>query len=187
MGVTAEKLHFSREDYVEWEALQPERHEYVAGEVFAMVGVRQVHSMVTLNIASELHHQLKGKPCRPHSTDMKLMVEAVDAFFYPDVMVSCDERDAKADLYLEHPSLIIEVLSDSTSSYDMGLKFEFYRNIPELKEYAVVDPERRKIWLYRKNRDAEWVLHEFQNRADVLFESVGCRLTQEDIFEGVNS
>ena len=187
MGQTAEKLYFSREDYLEWEALQPERHEYVAGEVFAMVGVRQIHSMVALNIASELHNQLKGKPCRPHTADMKLMVEAVDAFFYPDVMVSCDERDAKADLYLEHPSLIIEVLSDSTSSYDMGLKFEFYRNIPELKEYALVDPERQKIWLYRKNGAAEWVLHEFRNRVDVLFESVGCRLTQEDIFEGVNS
>jgi len=187
MGQTAEKLYFSREDYLEWEAHQPERHEYVAGEVFAMVGVRQIHSMVAGNIFAELHHQLKGKPCRPHAAEMKLMVEAVDAFFYPDVMVSCDERDAKADLYLEHPSLIIEVLSDSTSSYDMGLKFEFYRNIPELKEYALVDPERLKIWLYRKNRAAEWVLHEFQNRVDVLFESVGCRLTQEDIFEGVNS
>ena len=186
MGQTAKKLHFSREEYMEWEARQPDRNEYVAGEVFAMVGVRQVHSIVSLNIASELHHQLKGKPCRPHSTDMKLMVEAVDAFFYPDVMVSCDERDAKADLYLEHPSLIIEVLSDSTSSYDMGLKFEFYRNIPELSEYVLVDPERLKIWLYRKNPAAEWVLHEFPDKIDVLFESVGCRLTQEDIFEGVN-
>ena len=186
MGQTAKKLHFSREEYMEWEARQPDRNEYVAGEVFAMVGVRQVHSIVSLNIASELHHQLKGKPCCPHSTDMKLMVEAVDAFFYPDVMVSCDERDAKADLYLEHPSLIIEVLSDSTSSYDMGLKFEFYRNIPELSEYVLVDPERLKIWLYRKNPAAEWVLHEFPDKIDVLFESVGCRLTQEDIFEGVN-
>ncbi|MFZ4855880.1 MAG: Uma2 family endonuclease [Desulfuromonadaceae bacterium] len=185
MGQTAEKLHFTREEYMEWEALQPGRHEFVAGEVFAMVGVRQVHSIVALNIASELKQQLKGKPCRPHMSDMKLQVDAVDAFFYPDVMVSCDERDAKADLFLEHPALIVEVLSDSTSSYDMGLKFEFYRCIQELREYVLVDPERLKIWLYRKNRAGEWVLHEFPDKVDVLFESVGCRLTQEDIFEGV--
>ncbi len=125
--------------------------------------------------------ELKGKPCRPHAAEMKLMVSAVDAFFYPDVMVSCDERDAKADLFLEHPTLIIEVLSDSTASDDMGLKFEFYRCIDELKEYVLVDPERLKIWLYRKNKACEWVLHEYPNRVDVLFESVGCRLTQEDI------
>ena len=186
MGQTAEKLHFTREEYLEWEALQPDKHEYLAGEVFAMVGVRQIHSIVAGNIFSELHHALKGKMCRPHLSDMKLYIDALDAHFYPDVMVSCDERDAKADLYLEHPRLVVEVLSESTSSYDMGLKFEFYRNIPELHEYVLVDPERHKIWLYRKNHADEWVLHDFPNQADVLFESVGCRLTQGDIFEGAD-
>lgn len=186
MGQTSEKLQFSREDYLAWEELQPEKHEYLAGEVFAQAGVRQVHSIVALNIASELKQQLKGKPCRPHLADMKLRIEILDAFFYPDIMVSCDGSDAKADLYLEHPSLIVEVLSESTASYDMGLKFEFYRHIPELREYVLVDPERRKIWLYRKSVQGEWVLHDFPERADVLFESVGCRLTQEDIFEGAD-
>lgn len=185
MGQTAEKQHFSREEYLEWEALQQEKHEYMAGEVFAMVGVRQVHSIVSGNIFSELHAQLKGKPCRPHAAEMKLLVETVDAFFYPDIMVSCDERDAKADLYLQHPSLIIEILSESTASYDMGLKFEFYRHIPELREYVLVDPERQSIWLYRKNHASEWVLHDFPGQTEVVFESVGCRMTQEDIFEGV--
>jgi Uma2 family endonuclease len=116
---------------------------------------------------------------------MKLMVAAVDAYFYPDIMVSCDQRDAVADLNLEHPVLIVEVLSESTASYDMGLKFEFYRHIPELSEYVLVDPDRKKIWLYRKNRAAEWVLHDFPEEVEVVFESVGCRLLQSDIFEGV--
>jgi Uma2 family endonuclease len=185
MAQAAEKLHFSREEYLEWEALQPDRNEYVAGEVFAMVGVRQVHSIVALNIASELKQQLKGKPCRPHIAGMKLQIDVVDAFFYPDIMVSCDERDAQADLYLEYPALIVEVLSSSTASYDMGLKFEFYRNIEELQEYVLVDPERFKIWLYRKNLSGEWVLHDFPNKTDVVFESIHCRLLQSDIFEGV--
>jgi len=184
MGNIAEKLNFTRDDYLAWEQLQLEKHEYLAGEVFAQAGVRQSHSILAGNIFSELHQQLKGKPCRPHLADMKLRIETLDAFFYPDIMVSCDGRDAKADLYLEHPSLIVEVLSESTASYDMGLKFEFYRHIPELREYALVDTERMKIWLYRKNMAAEWVLHDFPDQGDVFFESVGCRLTQEDIFEG---
>lgn len=185
MPQAVDKHYFSREEYLAWEAVQADRNEYVAGEIFAMVGVRQIHAIVTLNIASELRQQLKGKPCRPFMSDMKLQIDAADAFYYPDVMVSCDERDKRADLYLEHPSLIVEVLSESTASYDMGMKFEYYRLIQELKEYALVDPDRKKIWLYRKNEAAEWVLHDFPNRADVVFESVGCRLQQSDIFEGV--
>jgi Uma2 family endonuclease len=187
MPQTAEHLHFSREEYLAWEANQQDKHEYLGGEVFCMVGVRQIHSIVALNIASELKQQLKGKPCRPHISDMKLQIDAADAFYYPDIMVSCDERDRQADLYLEHPSLIVEVLSESTASYDMGLKFEYYRLIPELKEYVLVDPERLKIWLYRKNQANEWVLHDFPNNEDVVFESITCRLRQSDIFEGVVS
>jgi len=186
MGNIAVKLNFKREDYLAWEELQPEKHEYIAGEVFAQAGVRQIHSIVALNIASELKQQLKGKLCRPHISDMKLLIDVIDAFFYPDIMVSCDQRDAVADLYLEHPILIVEVLSESTASYDMGLKFEFYRHILELREYVLVDPERHRIWLYRKNQTAEWVLHDFPDQTQVLFESIGCRLTQEDIFEGVD-
>ena len=150
-----------------------------------MVGVRQIHATVALNIASELKQQLKGKPCRPFMSDMKLQIYAADAFYYPDIMVTCDERDRKADLYLEHPVLIVEVLSESTASYDMGMKFEYYRLIPELREYVLVDPERLKIWLYRKNLADEWVLHDFPNNEDVVFESIACRLNQKDVFEGV--
>lgn len=187
MPQAAEELHFSREEYLAWEANQQDKHEYLGGEVFCMVGVRQVHALVAGNLFSELHQQLKGKPCRPFMSDMKLQIDAADAFFYPDVMVSCDERDRQADLYLEHPSLIVEVLSESTASYDMGMKFEYYRLIPELKEYVLVDPERFKIWLYRKNQADEWVLHDFPDKVDVVFESIACKLKQSDIFEGVNS
>jgi len=186
MPQAAEHLHFNREEYLAWEANQQDKHEYLAGEVFCMVGVRQVHAVVAGNIFSALHQQLKGKPCRPHISDMKLQIDAVDAFFYPDIMVSCDERDKRADLYLEHPALIVEVLSESTASYDMGMKFECYRLILEFKEYVLVDPERVKIWLYRKNQANEWVLHDFPGNMTVRLESVSCVLQQEDIFEGIS-
>ncbi|MDY0301015.1 MAG: Uma2 family endonuclease [Trichlorobacter sp.] len=185
MAQTAEKPHFTREDYLEWEALQLERHEYIGGETFALAGVRRVHAIIAGNIFATLYQQLKGKPCIPFIADMKLQIDAADAFYYPDIMVSCDERDKQADLFLEHPALIVEVLSESTAAYDMGMKFESYRLIPELKEYLLVDPQRLKIWLYRKNRSGEWVLHDFPEQKDVILESIACKLLQADIFEGV--
>jgi len=185
MGQAAEKLRFTREEYLEWDARQVERHEYVNGEVFLLAGARRGHAVIAGNIFAELHSQLKGKPCRPYMADMKLQVDAADAFFYPDVMVTCDERDAKADMYLEHPSLIIEVLSDSTAAYDLGQKFEYYRLIPELLEYVVIEPERQRIYLYRKNEAGEWLLSDVRAGAPVLFATVGCSISREDIFEGV--
>ena len=184
MGQAAEKLRFTREEYLEWEARQPDKHEYVAGEVFSMVGVRRGHAVIALNIASELRNQLRGKPCRPYMADMKLQIDAADAFFYPDVMVSCDKRDARADLQLEHPCLIIEVLSNSTAAYDLGMKFEFYRLIPELREYVVIEPDRQRIYHYRRNGAGEWLLRDVHPNEPLTLSSVECAISREDIFEG---
>lgn len=184
MGQVAEKLRFTREEYLEWEARQPERHEYVNGEVFSLAGARRGHAVIAGNVFAELHTQLKGKPCRPFMADMKLQIDAADAFFYPDVMVTCDERDARADLQLEHPRLIIEVFSDSTAAYDLSLKFEYYRLIPELREYVVIEPDHQRIYPYRKNETGEWLLRDLLVDEPLTLSSVGCVITREDIFDG---
>jgi Uma2 family endonuclease len=186
MGQAAESLRFTREEYLEWEARQTERHEYVNGEIFALAGARRGHAIIALNIASELRNQLRGKPCRPFMADMKLQIDAADAFFYPDVLVTCDERDARADLQIEHPRLIIEVLSDSTAAYDLGLKFEYYRLVPELREYVVIEPDRQRIYAYRKNEAGEWLLRDLLPGEPLTLASVGCSITRDDIFEGVS-
>ncbi len=93
MAVPQTKERLDPEAYLAWEATQTERHEYLAGEVFAMVGARLSHNTVALNITFALRNHFAGGPCRVHALDAKLRIEAVDAFFYPDVVVSCDARD----------------------------------------------------------------------------------------------
>lgn len=184
MGPAAEKMTMTSEQFIEWEALQVERHEFVAGEVFCHAGARKSHNLVAGNIFGELHTFLKGSPCKAFIADMKLRIEAANAFFYPDVMVSCDERDNKAELALEHPSLIVEVLSNSTAAYDLGLKFEFYRLIPELREYVVIEPDRQRIYHYRRNGAGEWLLRDVQPNKPLTLSSVECAISREDIFDG---
>ncbi|MSR13242.1 MAG: Uma2 family endonuclease [Gammaproteobacteria bacterium] len=147
--------------YLVWEAAQPLRHEYVDGEIFAMVGGTRQHETIALNLAAWLRNRLSGSPCRAYTAGMKVRVEAVNAYFYPDVFVTCSERDHQADDALSEPRLIIEVLSPSTEAYDRGDKFAKYRLLPSLEEYVLIDPESQRIESFRKDHTGHWVLYEF--------------------------
>ncbi len=185
MNSTAEQWRFSAEDFLSWEAQQPDKHEFMQGEVFAMVGARREHVVVSLNIAAILKQHLRGTPCQPYIADMKLRVEAVDAFFYPDVMVSCHEQDQRAELYLSHPLLIVEVLSDSTEGYDRGTKFAAYRTLSCLKEYVLVDIPAQRLEIFCRTPDNDWLLHVCEACETAVLSSVDCRLNLEEVFEGV--
>ena len=158
---TAEQRRFSAEDYLAWEATQAEKHEFVAGEVFAMTGARREHVVVSLNIAMALQQRLRGGPCQTFIADLKLRVESVDAFFYPDVMVSCHAQDNQAEHFISHPKLIVEVLSDSTAAYNRGSKFAAYRKLESLREYVIVDIDARRMECFRRTDANDWLLHEY--------------------------
>ncbi len=115
-GLTEPPLTF--EAYMAWEAEQPERHEFFAGEVVAITGARATHNTIAGNVFLLLKQSLRGTPCRIFFADMKLHVASADASFYPDVFVSCDPRDRTpdAELVQRHPQLVVEVLSDSTAA-----------------------------------------------------------------------
>jgi Uma2 family endonuclease len=186
MNTPAVKLGFSAEDYLAWEECQDAKHEYVAGEVFAMVGARREHVVVTLNLASALKQRLRGGPCQAYVSDLKLRVEAADAFFYPDVMVSCDHRDHESSVFISHPTLIVEVLSDSTAAYDRGDKFAAYRTLPSLQEYVVVDIRARRLETFRRASDGDWLFHEYgPDSADCPFPSLAVSVPRDEIFEHV--
>jgi Uma2 family endonuclease len=149
------------QQYLEWETLQPEKHEFIAGEIFAMTGVRLNHNRVNGNAYALFLQALRGLPCGVFIAEVKVRVEAADAYFYPDLVVTCDPADL-ADgnaLAVRHPWLIAEVLSDSTASYDRGRKFEHYRALPSLTHYLLIDADRPHIDLFRKSADGLWVLH----------------------------
>jgi Uma2 family endonuclease len=159
MSVPLPAARFSRADYFEWEALQADKNEYLGGEVFAMVGARQEHVLVSLALAARLREHLRGTRCRAYTSDMKLEVVAADAVFYPDVMVSSDEADRQRELALRAPRLIVEVLPDSTAAFDRGAKFAAYRRLESLQEYLLVDIAARRLELFRRE-PVGWVLHE---------------------------
>jgi Uma2 family endonuclease len=111
---------FGADDYLAWEGLQPDKHEYVHGQAFAMVGARREHVVVTGNLYAALKQRLRDGPRQAYVSDLKLRVEAAASFFYPDVLVSSDQRDHAASLFLSHPTLILEVLCESTAPVAAG-------------------------------------------------------------------
>ena len=182
MGLQLAQPSLQRADFLAWEADQSGKHEFLSGEVFAMVGARQEHVVVSLALAALLREHLRGTRCRAYTSDMKLEVLAADAVFYPDVMVSCDEADRHRPLAIQSPCLVVEVLSDATAAFDRGAKFAAYRLLPALQEYLLVDIDRRRLELFRRE-PVGWVLHEPQGDPEsLLLASVGLALREADAF-----
>lgn len=156
---TAEYTKVSEEDYLALEARSPVRHEYVAGDVYAMTGASLRHNVIALNIAALLRAHLRGTPCRAFVADAKLRIAKAGAYYYPDVMVTCDPRHltvSSDDQVVEAPKLVIEVLSTSTEAVDRREKLIAYRGIPSLLEYVLVAQDEAKIEIHRRHGDIGW-------------------------------
>ena len=174
------------DEYLDWEKTQEIKHEYADGEVFAMSGASDAHVTIALRVASKLLVHAGEGPCRTYMADMKVKISPVRLFYYPDVVVTSDDRDRSNDYFKEHPKLIIEVLSSSTAAFDRGLKFEHYRLLPSLEEYVLIDSERRGIDCFRRGADGGWVLHHYGPGEEVRFVSVGLSCSVEEIYQGVS-
>ncbi len=186
MGLPVRSAHMTADEFLNWEATQEERHDFVNGEVFAMAGAEDRHVTVCLNLAMALRQHLAGTPCRTYMADMKLYCEASGSFFYPDVVVTCSAADRADRLVKREPTLIVEVLSPGTAAYDRGEKFAHYRRIQALQELALVDLESRRTDVYRRREDGLWVLHPFDAGADVALASVGLTITSAALFAEVD-
>lgn len=186
MNLSQRQPRFDEQAYLDWEAQQAEKHEYLDGEVFAMAGASDAHVTVAGNLFMALRTHLRGGPCSVFISDMKLHVQADNAFFYPDVFVTCAESDRAQSLAKSAPTLVAEVLSPATSAYDRGAKFAAYRKLPSLREYVLIDPERLSVDLFRRD-DAQdrWVLHPFEAQDTVEFASVGLTLPMASVYEDV--
>jgi len=171
-------------DFLVWENQQPDKHEFYRGEVFAMVGGRRVHGRVVSNLNAALKMSLRGSPCQVFAEGMKVQ-PADDAILYPDVFVTCDAADLRTEQIFRAPKLVIEVLSPSTQAYDRSLKFALYRRLASLQEYALVDPDTRRIEVFRIDALGQWVLHDMSERSALTLASVGCEITMADVFDGV--
>lgn len=185
MANVAEQYRVSVEDYLAGEGRADIKHEYLAGEVFAMAGASEAHVTIALNLATLLRSHVRGGPCRTYIADMKVRIEAANAFYYPDVFVTCDPSDAREALFKRHPRLVIEVLSDSTAAVDRGAKFAHYRRLESLTEYVLIEPERRAVDVFRRDMEGRWVLHPFAAGDTLELASLDFRCTLDAVYEDV--
>lgn len=176
--------HFSLEDYLAFEQASDVKHELVAGQIFAMVGARDAHNTIALNIASRLRNHLRGGRCRVFISDMKLRVELADAFYYPDVFVTCDPRDTEP-YYKRYPSLVVEVLSPTTEAVDRREKLRNYRMLETLQEYVLASLDERRLEIFRREPTGDWSLDTLTENDPIDLASVGLTLSMAEVYEDV--
>lgn len=182
----ARKL-ISVSEYLEIERTSQEKHEYYKGEIFAMVGGKRVHAVIAGNILTKINIQIEKKSCIAFGSDMKVQVKPDGLFTYPDISALCGEEkilDEKEDTLL-NPSLIIEVLSESTENYDRGKKFMLYHELESLQEYVLVSSDYKKVEIFRRTANNQWLLSDIKENEPVVFETVQCSLSFDEIYNKV--
>lgn len=178
-------VYMTPEEYLEWESAQETRHEYIAGEVFAMTGGSKPHNRIALNLAAALDSHLEGKGCEVYISDVKVQLSAASAYHYPDLVVTCDRRDQNSTQIVQHPCLIVEVLSPSTESYDRGGKFIHYRKLESLQEYVLIQSEAIGVDCFRRNAEGLWVLHPHEIGGTLTLETVGFEIGLDRLYRQV--
>lgn len=177
----------SVEEYLEAELLSPIRHEYIGGVVYAMSGARNVHTLVSTNVTASLWNRLRGSRCRAYNSDAKIRIRHPNhtRFYYPDVSVICHSNPPD-DQYQDHPTVIVEVLSDSTRRIDMGEKSESYFTLPSLEVYLLIEPDVPLVIAYRR-REHEFQREVIKGRDSILsLPEIGVELPFEEIYDGVD-
>ena len=160
MGLPAQKHEMTLEDFLAWEAEQPERWEFFNGEAFMMAGGSDVHNAISLNTAFALRQTLRGTRCNVFMSDVRLRLAESDDLFYPDVFVTCSDADRARRQVKEDPVLIAEVLSPSTEAHDRGDKFAAYRRLAGLKTVLFLSQDRAHVECFTRGDDGRWVLSE---------------------------
>jgi len=170
----------SPEQYLDFERCSEERHEFIDGVVYAMAGESPDYSTICFNLTSSIGAQIRDKPCRGFSPNMKVRTGLGDLYAYPDLMIVCGEprfHDARGDVLL-NPTVIFEVLSPSTEKYDRGEKFRRHRTeIDSLMDYILVSQDRVRVEQYHREDDDTWTAVEITaaNEALVL-DSIECSI-----------
>ena len=184
-----ESTHMTEVEYLAFERASEIKHEFLDGQVYAITGASRAHNIVCLNVAASLHTQLRQKPYETYPSHMRLKVQASGLYTYPDVTIVCGEpqfADGEFDTLL-NPTLLIEVLSPSTESYDRGKKFQQYRQLESLQEYVLIAQDGPCIEHFLRQPDSDtWVLQDAAGLDTSLqLMSIGCTLALADVYEKV--
>lgn len=184
--VASPEIYITPEEYLQMEEQSAIKHEYIDGYIYAMAGATDPHVTIALNLASLLRNHVRGSGCRVYIADMKARIESLNRFYYPDVMVTCDQKDQETPTYKRFPCLIVEVLSDSTEAFDRGDKFADYQVLESLKEYVLINTKRQRIDCFRRNDQGLWVLQFYTEKEESFhLNSVNFDITMAELYEDV--
>ena len=201
MATPAAQIRLTPEEYIAFErkALPDAeiiRHEYINGELIAMSGASREHNLITGNIFGELRTFLRGSECETYANEMRVSTPTTTSYFYPDVVVVCEEPRFEDDVFdtLLNPIILVEVLSPSTEVYDRREKFAHYRHLASLQEYVLVSQDQVRVEHYRREEKQEtppvtgkdWIFTDFQELEEsLLLTSIQCELPLQEIYERV--
>jgi len=173
MTISKNQFYISPEDYLEGERVSPIKHEYRCGQVYAMVGAKKPHIVITSNLITMLGNHLNDSPCLVLTSDIKVRLEKADCYYYPDVAVTCDERDTNStEDFIVYPILVIEVLSPSTAAFDRGGKFADYQTSPSLREYVLIHQSQMSVECFRLWESGSWISQTYGLSDEVYFASI---------------
>ena len=188
MAPIAAPTYLTPEAYLELERKAITKNEYVNGDTIAIAGASFAHSFITFDTAIHLNNQLMDTECQVASTgDLRVKVVQTASYFYPDIVVVCGELRAEDNVFdtLLNPTLIVEVLSTSTETYDKDEKFAHYRQIESLQEYILISQDKVQVLRYRRHQP-EWISTEFQTLTDVVpLLSIKCELPLQYVYRRV--
>ena len=186
MSVSKSHRYFTAESYLELERISPIKHEYLQGQLVAMAGASKAHVIIAGNLSALLVNHLRGTGCIAYATDMKVRLPILNLFYYPDLEITCDDRDLRSDEdFILHPKLIIEVLSDSTEAFDRGDKFADYKSIPELEEYVLIHQKQILVERFQRQSDSLWIPQINRAGEVVEFASIGLSCSIDALYESV--
>jgi Uma2 family endonuclease len=176
--------YLTPEDYLKHEEKSLIKHEYINGEAYAMAGTTDSHNIIAGNLYTLIRNHLRGTDCRVYFADIKARLERRNCFYYPDILVTCDPQDRETPTYKRFPQLIIEVLSESTESFDRGDKFNDYQTLDSLQEYILVNSQHQRIEIFRRDEPKRWFYGSY-NEGMVCFESINLTINLSAIYEDV--
>ena len=187
MASAALTTRYSPEEYLALERKADFKSEYLNGFITAMSGTSREHNLIAGNLLSHLNSQLRDRECEAYMSDIRVLVDSTGLYTYPDVVVVCGEPqflDKEVDTLL-NPTVLVEVLSPSTESYDRGAKFAHYRRIESLRDYVLVSQDQMLVEHFTK-QSGGWLMTPLERPEELLeLKSVGCKVPLAEIYRKV--
>jgi Uma2 family endonuclease len=180
------RLHrYTYADYVALEQTSPTKHEFLGGEIYAMAGRSEEHSALAAELLRVLGNAIGDRPCRAHTSDLRVYVESVGLATFPDAAVICgpfEQHEPSPSSTALNPMILVEVTSESSEDYDTGFKLDAYRSIPSLREYVIVSHRERRITVHHRESESRWTATVGIRGGTVEVRSLGVRIAIDEVY-----